>query len=98
MINICDREGDIYDLLYLAKQAKEKGQIDLLVRSSRNRRIKEGKSLHAFVEKQVPQGCYQLEVARNRKRTAKKIKMAVRFCEVSIRPPKYTHPKMKPRN
>ena len=29
VINICDREGDIYDLIYLAKQAKEKGQIDL---------------------------------------------------------------------
>ena len=90
VINICDREGDIYDLFYLAKQAKEKGKIDLLVRSSSNRRIKEGQNLHALLENQVPQGCYQLELARNGKRTAKKIKMAVRFCEVSICPPKYS--------
>jgi hypothetical protein len=90
VINICDREGDVYDLFLMAIQAKKEGQIDLLVRSARNRRIKEGtENLHAYIEAQAPKGFYELDISRNGERKARTTRITIRFSEVSIRPPKY---------
>ena len=86
VINICDREGDIYELLAMSN----KGNSHYIVRSCNNRKLKdEEEKLWEQVKKEPIQGSYTIDI--NDRKTLKKCEatIAVRWLEDIILSPPY---------
>ncbi|MGI5819051.1 MAG: IS4 family transposase [Armatimonadota bacterium] len=85
LIQIADREGDIFEVF--ATQRREHSY--LLIRAYRERRLKgEGQRLWPTVENQPVSAEYELLVHSARDRAARIALVQLRFCPVTIRPPK----------
>lgn len=86
VINICDREGDIYELLAMAN----KGNSHYIVRSCNNRKVKdEEEKLWEQVKKEPIQGSYSIDI--NDRVTLKKREatITIRWLEDIILSPPY---------
>jgi hypothetical protein len=86
-ITICDREADIYDFF---NKALSQGN-DFLVRVRENRRIlEEHETLIPEVESQPSAGEILVSIPRDTKnnRRPREAKLSVKYCSVTIRPPK----------
>lgn len=81
-----DREGDIYEQFVTIPDKK----VNLLIRSTRDRRIKDGESLYKYLSSQEIKGSYKLkiegDIRSNRERRDAEI--GIRFCNVIIKKPK----------
>jgi len=93
VINICDREGDIYELLAMAN----KGNSHYIVRSCNNRKVKdEEEKLWEQVKKEPVQGSYTIDI-NDRKTLQKRVAtIAVRWLENIILAPPYRKNKKRP--
>jgi len=85
LIQIADREGDIFEVF--ATQRRERSH--LLIRAYRERRLEgEGARLWPTVGAQPVAAEYELLVHSSPERTARTAVVQLRFCPVTIRPPK----------
>lgn len=86
VINIADREGDIYELF--AEAAKNPG-VGVLVRARHNRRLeKEQPRLWQFIASQPVAGEVEITVPRKPATPTYKTRLEVRFSEVKLAAPK----------
>jgi hypothetical protein len=92
LINIGDREADVYDLFLDAAQ----GRAALVVRAAWDRRVEHPERyLWAAVEAAPPAGTLTVEVPRTRDRAERSAEVTVRFCPLTLRPPRH-RPKLAP--
>ena len=86
VINICDREGDIYELLAMAN----KGNSHYIVRSCNNRKVKdEEEKLWEQVKKRQIQGSYSIDINDRQALKKREATITVRWLENIILSPPY---------
>lgn len=84
LVHIADREGDIYDLLVVERQARSQ----LLIRMSHNRRVEhEPRYLWDAVRQAPLAGEITVEVTQQANREARLAHLSVRFQTLTVRPP-----------
>jgi hypothetical protein len=85
VVTVCDREADIYELFGLAQQR----DASLLVRASADRRLAEKKIQHLWgkAERRRAVGELTVDIVGNQQRAARQATVALRFCEVTLKPP-----------
>jgi hypothetical protein len=82
---VADREADIYDLFLVERPVG----VDLLIRAAMNRRVEEEAHYLWTAVAQAPLATrIQIEVPRRGKQAARRALCAVRFCSVTLRPPR----------
>jgi hypothetical protein len=85
LIQIADRESDIYEVL----AAPRRSGSHVLIRAYRERRLEdEGARLWPTVEAQRVVKEFELLVHEGPQRTVRKAQLQLRFCPVTLRPPK----------
>lgn len=83
IINVADREGDIYELF---AQAAQHPQVGVLVRARHNRRLEqEEKGLWDFITAQPVAGKVEITVPRKPGVASHRASLEIRFSEVTIR-------------
>jgi len=88
LVNVADREADIYDCFLLARRQN----IHLLVRAAWNRRVvQEHSYLWDYLATVPVTGHYTVEVAPRPGKKPRQAELAVRFAEVAIKPPKHRY-------
>jgi len=93
VVTVCDREADFYEMFVTAKEKPA----DLLVRAKTDRRLdEEAKYLWAKVESQGKAGDLTVDIVGNDKRKARQATVSVRFCTVTLRPPRRPQQKKLP--
>ncbi len=86
VVNIGDREADIFELFVLALQDKQGPK--LLVRAMHNRRVKaEQYLLWPLLEAQRVAGIQTIQVPRQGSRPTRQARLSIRFARVELRPP-----------
>lgn len=86
VVSVGDREADVYDLFVRAQAPHQ----DLLVRAAQNRRVSEEQGyLWPQVESQPVAGQAVVSVQRQAERPARQATVEVRFCLVTLQPPRY---------
>ena len=86
LVSVGDAEGDVYDLFLVPRPPG----VDLLIRAAQDRRIvEEEKHLWSRAEAAPISETVEVEVARKGKQPARKATVSIRWCEVTLRPPKY---------
>lgn len=91
MINVGDREGDVYELFQEAIRAKEvfSASPDVLIRASWNRKLQNQDSyLWEFLDAREVAGTVEIELARNHQRSARRAVLDLRYAQVQLRPPR----------
>jgi hypothetical protein len=83
---VCDREGDIYDLIAEPRRPNH----HLLVRSAQDRGLAEGGSLHAHAERLVTQYRYCIDVAAKPGQPKRTATVGVGFGAVRLKRPQHT--------
>jgi hypothetical protein len=84
IINIGDRESDIFDLFRKAEQLHQ----EMIVRAANDRLVDhEERLLRAYIQRQSVAGELIVHVPRNGKQPARTATLEVRFAPVSVRPP-----------
>ena len=84
VINVGDREADIYDVFLQAQQLPQ----DLLVRASQDRLVdQQERRLRAYLGRQGIAGEIVVHVPRKGGQSPRKASLAVRFARVVLRPP-----------
>lgn len=85
VIHVFDREGDISEVFDKVNQLPHTG---VVVRAAHDRSLKEDPHrLWEKLEAQPIQGYHDVELSETKTRTARTAKLAVRFCQVQLRPP-----------
>lgn len=89
-VNICDREGDIYELFFEYHKNNLEHKPDLLIRSCWDRRIvsENNEMIWERVSSQEIFSTYSIIVPRRKDKPSRKAELELRFCELIIRPPK----------
>jgi hypothetical protein len=86
LVSVGDSESDVYDLFALARKRNQA----LLVRAAQDRRVAEEYGYEwAQVEHQPVAGQLLVEVKREADRPARQATVEVRFCVVTVQPPRY---------
>jgi hypothetical protein len=81
---IGDRESDIFEEFCIVPNDR----VNLLVRSRSDRNLTKGDGkLYATLESQPVTGSYEIQLASNKKRAARKAKIEIKYCQVSIAAP-----------
>jgi len=84
LVHMADREGDIYDLLVVERQARSQ----LLIRMSYNRRVEhETRYLWDAIRQAPLAGEIRVEVTSQANREARLARLSVRFQTLTVRPP-----------
>lgn len=87
LVSMGDREADIYELFHLAVQDLKGPK--LLVRAEQDRLLEDGQGhLWSVVKAQPEAGIQEIHVPRRGAIAARVARLAVRFAEVSLKPPK----------
>ena len=81
---IQDREGDIYQSF---AQLTSNSHLNLIIRSSSNRILKDGQKLYEFIETLSAASNYIIEVEGNKKRKKRQAKVEIRYSKVEIARP-----------
>jgi hypothetical protein len=84
LINVADREGDIYEWF---KEAAAHPQVGVLVRARHNRRTEQGRLLGQVLEETEPAGVVEISVPRRPGQRARTARLEVRHCAVRIPAP-----------
>jgi hypothetical protein len=89
LVNITDREGDLYDLFVQALSAPKKGRVELLVRARHDRKLAEGSAtLWQQVARQPVVATLQVRVGRRGDQPSRLASLNIRFCAVELKAPK----------
>jgi len=95
IINIGDRESDVYELFMMSKKLPAK--VDLLVRASWDRRMDHPQySLWSYMDSQPVVDTFEIQVPRKKKKKARTASVELRFSHVTLRPPKHKENKWPP--
>ena len=87
VVNVTDREGDIYDYFAKARQLDDQG---VLVRGAWNRCVEhEEKYLWNYVESQNIVGTVFVQVPRKSGQAIRTAELSIRYGRVFLKPPKY---------
>ena len=93
IVNVSDREGDIYEL-FLEREESEENQAHWLIRSSQNRRLLNPKTKEPLMEKLYDRankapvlGQMKFELSGTAGRKARTVKQEIRGRRICIRPP-----------
>ena len=86
LVNLADREGDIYDYFVTAQRLK----IDVLVRAAWDRRLAQadGDHLWPHLAAAAVAGELDIDVPRQKGKPARRAVLAVRYRRVSLKPPR----------
>jgi hypothetical protein len=94
VVSVGDREADIFELFDYARGLAHAPR--LLIRAEQNRRVlEEQRWLWEQVNAQALAGTQQLQLPRRHNRAARSARLAIRFAQVNLLPPK-TKPHLKP--
>lgn len=89
LVNITDREGDLYDLFVQALKVPEPSRVQLLVRARHDRKlVDESKSLWEQVAAQAVAASLQIRVGRRGDQPSRLAQLNIRFCAVQLKAPK----------
>ena len=89
LVNITDREGDLYELFVQALGAPEGRRVELLVRARHDRKLAEGSAtLWQQVAHQPMAATLQVRVGRRGDHPSRVAGLSIRFCEVQLKAPK----------
>ena len=87
VVSVGDREADVYELFVLGQQ--DPAGPKLLVRAQQDRLLEQGQAhLWESITQQPLAGVVSLQVPRRQNRCARVAELAVRFAQVSLRPPR----------
>jgi hypothetical protein len=88
LINVTDREGDLYDLFEQALSATGPSKVHLLVRARHDRRLADAdRSLWQEVGRQPVAATLSILVGRRGDQPSRMAQLNVRFCQVQLRAP-----------
>jgi hypothetical protein len=88
LINVADREGDLYDLFQQALAPSAGPKVHLLVRAQHDRQVAHPqKYLWDLLAAQRPQARLQIQVPRKDGQPGRLATLAIRFTPVTLRPP-----------
>lgn len=88
LVNVADREGDLYDLFVAALAPTALAQVHLLVRAQHNRQVAhQQKYLWDFLVAQPVQGEVKVQVPRKDGHPGRLATLSMRFACVTLRPP-----------
>jgi len=88
LVNVADREGDLYDLFQQALAPSAAPRVHLLVRAQHNRQVAHPqKYLWDFLAAQRPQARLKIQVPRKDGQPGRLATLAIRFAPVTLRPP-----------
>ena len=88
LVNVADREGDLYDLFAQALAPTEDPRVHLLVRAKHNRRLAgEDRRLWDTVGRQRVAGQLKVRVGRRGEQPARLATLAIRFAQVTLAAP-----------
>lgn len=88
LVNVADREGDLYDLFQQALAPDSGPRVHLLVRAQHNRQvIHPQKYLWDYLADQHPRAQLQVQVPRQTAVPARLATLTIRFGPVTLRPP-----------
>ncbi len=89
LVNITDREGDLYDLFVQAASAPSESKVDLLVRARHDRKLADqDRTLWEEVGRQPVAATMTVLVGRRGDQPSRMAKLNLRFCCVHLKPPK----------
>jgi hypothetical protein len=89
LVNITDREGDLYELFVQALRVPERGRVELLVRARHDRKLAEGSAtLWQQVAHQPVAATLQVRVGRHGDHPSRLASLNLRFCAVQLKAPK----------
>ena len=96
LVNVADREGDLYDLFAQALQAPESARVELLVRARHARQLADREtSLWATVRRQRLAAKLAVRVGRKGDQPSRVARLHIRFCKVQLQAP--GSPRTRPR-
>jgi hypothetical protein len=90
MVNVADREGDIYEFFHeaLDHKSREVHAPDVLVRAAWNRKVKsEQKTIWPYMESKNIAGTVDMEVPRTEDQPSRKTTLNVRYAQITLSPP-----------
>jgi hypothetical protein len=89
LVNIADREGDLYDLFVQALQVPAGGRVELLVRARHDRKLAEGSAtLWQAVARQPVSATLEVRVGRHGDQPRRVASLNLRFRAVQLQAPK----------
>jgi hypothetical protein len=89
LVNITDREGDLYELFVQALRAPAGKRVELLVRARHDRKLAEGSAtLWQQVAHQSVAATLQVRVGRHGDHPSRLANLSIRFCAVQLKAPK----------
>ncbi len=89
LVNITDREGDLYDLFVQALKVPDESRVELLVRAHHDRKlVDESKTLWQQVSAQSVAATLQIRVGRRGDQPSRLAKLNIGFCAVQLKAPK----------
>ncbi len=89
LVNVADREADLYDLFAAALEAPESSRVHLLVRARHDRRLAEGdQTLWQEVGRQPVAGSLSIRVGRRGDQPSRLARLNIRFCRVQLQAPR----------
>lgn len=89
LVNIADREGDLYDLFVQAMQVPDESQVHLLVRARHDRPLADQKrTLWQAVGRQPVAATLAVLVGRKGEQPGRLAKLDIRFCPVQLQAPR----------
>jgi Transposase DNA-binding/Transposase Tn5 dimerisation domain len=86
LVNVADREGDLYPLF---TQAAAQPQVGVLVRARHNRRTDTGQLLEEVLENTPSSGAVPLSLPHRPGQRARTVQLVVKFCAVKLPPPRH---------
>jgi len=88
LVNITDREGDLYELFVQALRAPAASRVELLVRARHDRKLAEGSAtLWEQVAHQPGAAMLQVKVGRHGDHPSRLARLSIRFCAVQLKAP-----------
>lgn len=88
LVNVTDREGDLYELIAQAEAPTTGPRVHLLIRSRHDRSLDDS-STHLWekVAAQPVAGLLKVQVGRRDEQPSRRAKLSIRFAEVTLAPP-----------
>ena len=88
LVNVTDREGDLYELFVEALSVESSSKVHLLVRARHDRKLEDhSRSLWQEVSRQPLAGTLEVRVGRRGNQPSRLAQLSVRFCAVQLRAP-----------
>lgn len=88
LVNVTDREGDLYELFVQALSVESPSKVHLLVRARHDRKLEDrSRSLWQEVERQPVATTLEVRVGRRGDQPSRLAQLSVRFCAVQLRAP-----------